>query len=1362
MAKEMKVAKYTSDNIETLRFPESIRRSAGMYIGGTDDYARWVTAKECVDNSLDEALAGRNDHIGIQVTEDGAVWVSDHGHGIPQGIKKYDVKVNGKTITAKMPTMQAVFGELHTSGKFRSEAYATSIGCFVGETEIRLLNGEIITFDKLYKRWQKKQKPIPIMTWDTKKDRVAYSNISHVQLSKYTKELVDVKIGEKVIRCTPDHPFFIRTRDGIKRIWAKNLKPGMSCVAMHLREDGDGYLYSSDLKRNLGTAGQTRLHRSVYAYINPDAVIDGKDVHHANHDRVDNRPRNLELLTKKQHAIEHARDKSESGTRVMASKARRREKSRLMSSLNVDSDIIDTQQESKILTSGARALRKEGRLTKTTYSKWKSHGSGGWRKAKAFFGGRDPLVAACKRHLKYHSDREDEFKSSDDYIKSLDDGKQYDKSVAVENGRKAMFAVWSRAVHKAGIDPENLTPKTFNSLKRGVGVLGAYANLRKWTTLKEFKRALISGDEVQLHADLSEEAQEERAYEAEARVRGSQGRARIIHLFALSARRLPVITQEAYTEAKSKSTPNWQLACACLEYEHGITELDDIIDFVENYNHSVISVKKVKLKEAVPVYGMTVDSYHTYFVEPGVLVANTHGVGAKATNATAEYFRVWTYYEKQWYHIEFRKGLLKTEVCKVKKPPKLPNGVRPKKGTVIEFKHDSSIFKKTKHHGFPINYAVEWAEVMAYLNPGLEITIEYPTFKKPQRFFSKNGPKDYIKDRAAKLKADCEPKILEYKSDLIDVFIAFSSYADCDLRGFTNGSFNRDGGKHIDVTTGALYKALLDFDGSESKKKEKAKTAKTKRAKEKAKTKSFSEADIREGLLGIVNAKLHKAVFNSQDKVKLADDRMSPDLEDTLTRDFTKFFKENKALAARLREKAERMNEARSKFVASKELTSALNKVRKEGLPANYSSYDSKTKVEDRELFLCEGDSAAGGLRKMKEAYQSLLPLRGKVMNVGKAKEAAKAMASEVILNILTAIGYDPKAKDPMAKLQVGKIICVADPDPDGPFVGGTKIRCRFDNEVVADLDIADLAHKYAASGTSFEVPVFHGGREIWSPATAKLIRHVDKLVAIEAGKNKYKVDESHKFAVLVTRGLYGRETLPFPGNDDVVFIRARDMKVGDRIYCPSLNGSRDPASCDKVTKLGFQAVSKLRVQEQKEPVPVYCLEVPKYHHFVLPSGLVSSNCHINNLLFTLFYKMLPQAFDKGMVYMLKVPEFYAIYKDQFVKGPTQSAVRKALDKINAPKSVQINHAKGLGEFDPPYMKILAIDPASRELTQIKPLSGEDHKKFQPLMNEDVQARKEVLQLPGSEAMKAAKQQESKSSGTKNGKSKKLKKVKNG
>lgn len=141
---------------------------------------------------------------------------------------------------------------------------------------------------------------------------------------------------------------------------------------------------------------------------------------------------------------------------------------------------------------------------------------------------------------------------------------------------------------------------------------------------------------------------------------------------------------------------------------------------------------------------------------------------------------------------------------------------------------------------------------------------------------------------------------------------------------------------------------------------------------------------------------------------------------------------------------------------------------------------------------------------------------------------------------------------------------------------------------------------------------------------------------------------------------------------------------------------------------------------------------------------------------------MLPQAFDKGMVYMLKVPEFYAIYKDQFVKGPTQSAVRKALDKINAPKSVQINHAKGLGEFDPPYIKILAIDPASRELTQIKPLSGEDHKKFQPLMNEDVQARKEVLQLPGSEAMKAAKQQESKSSGTKNGKSKKLKKVKNG
>lgn len=517
----------------------------------------------------------------------------------------------------------------------------------------------------------------------------------------------------------------------------------------------------------------------------------------------------------------------------------------------------------------------------------------------------------------------------------------------------------------------------------------------------------------------------------------------------------------------------------------------------------------------------------------------THGIGAKGTNATAEYFTVYTCYLGSWYTIGFKKGVM-TQPVAACKPPKGPDGKAVKSGTVIHFKPDASIFTSKS---FPPSMAVEWARIMTYLNPGVAIRLS--SAKNDKTFISKKGITEYIEARLLQLKVsddNVEKIMFQHSSSLADIIVAFSGHDSSDVRGFTNGLNNSDGGKHVDSVTGAIYAGLSPF-------------VKTKKVEGKS-VPVFREADLKEGMVGLVNAKLHKAQFNSQDKAKLVDARVGAEFEKQLTVATKKFFQANKALALRLCERATKINELKSKFTASKAMVTALNKMKKEGMPHNYSAPDARTKVEDRELFIVEGDSAAGGVRKTKRKWQGLLPLTGKILNVMKAKSADKALISKAIVKILAAIGFDPKAADPMAKLTVGRIICLADPDPDG--------------------------------------------------------------------------------------------------------------------------------------------------------------------------------CHINSLLLTLFYKMAPDLFNDGKVFIADIPEFYTIYKDQLLTGDALSEVQKKLKLQKAPTNHSVHHVKGYGEVDADLIERLVVDSKSRRLIQIKPLEHADKTDFVRLMNEDVQYRKDVFKLPGA------------------------------
>lgn len=423
---------------------------------------------------------------------------------------------------------------------------------------------------------------------------------------------------------------------------------------------------------------------------------------------------------------------------------------------------------------------------------------------------------------------------------------------------------------------------------------------------------------------------------------------------------------------------------------------------------TTVNVNGKDVKSKMPTMQAVFGELHTsgkFQSEAYKTSIGTHGVGVKGSNATAEFLDVWTSYKGGWHSIRFERGILKKPVHD-SKAPKTPFGT-PKLGTVIHFKPDQKIFSVKS---FPPAMLVSWAEIQAYLNPGLKVTVNIKG--KEKTWFTKEGPKAWIAKRLETLKAEAEADLFVFTNELASVAIAFSNADGFEVKGFTNGLQNSQGGKHVNSVAAALFTAVKAYAGKAP----------------------FTSNDFADGMLGIVNAKLHKPSFSSQDKAKLTDDRMGKEFEAQVLVAATKFFKANKAMAKRLVDRAAKIAELKGKFKASKAVATALNKMKRNGLPPNYAPPHRDVPIKDRELLIVEGDSAAGGLRQVRARNQALLPLTGKIFNAWKAK-GDKALLSKAIINILTAIGFDPKAEDPLRKLQVGRIIYLSDADPDGHHI---------------------------------------------------------------------------------------------------------------------------------------------------------------------------------------------------------------------------------------------------------------------------------------------------------------------------------------
>ena len=358
--------------------------------------------------------------------------------------------------------------------------------------------------------------------------------------------------------------------------------------------------------------------------------------------------------------------------------------------------------------------------------------------------------------------------------------------------------------------------------------------------------------------------------------------------------------------------------------------------------------------------------------------------------------------------------------------------------------------------------------------------------------------------------------------------------------------------------------------------------------------------------------------------------------------------------------------------------------------------------------------------------FQEIYPIRGKIINAERA--TAKATANEEVQGIFALLGYNPSApegKDPLEKLRVSKIIFMADPDVDGPLPGDTELWVKLKDDEASPAILVTMKELASKEWRDRDFYVFtHDGQQMtWAPAHDCRVRDVCtewRRLILDTGIEQ-ECSLTHKWLVV-------RRAAPIGSTPELVVTA--DLRVGDRVCMrPVSRGSTGVVFSSSVTpRQPFRevAIESIESVQGDEPTPFYCLTVPVFHTFMLGNEMMSGNCHINSLLLTLMAKYAPSLFERGMIYIAHVDEFYAYDSktDDLYTAATAPLLAEKLAK--AGKRLTVNHIKGYGEVDPKELTKLCFDKGTRNLLRVIP-EDPSMREFRLLMGNDAKVRREMI-----------------------------------
>jgi DNA gyrase subunit B len=716
---------------------------------------------------------------------------------------------------------------------------------------------------------------------------------------------------------------------------------------------------------------------------------------------------------------------------------------------------------------------------------------------------------------------------------------------------------------------------------------------------------------------------------------------------------------------------------------------DNSVTVIDNGRGIPVDMHATEKKPAAEVVMTVLHAGGKFDSESYKVSGGLHGVGVSVVNALSDWLDLEIWRDGQVWEQSYGKGVPTTKLK--------PSGKTKKTGAKVTFHPDPSIFSATNYSFDTLSQRLR---ELAFLNKGLKITLDDERSNKKAEFRFTGGISEFVKHlNRGKQTLHDSPIYMEGRREQVDMEIALQyndSYAE-NIFSFANTINTIDGGSHLSGFRSALTRTLNNYASS------------TGMLKEQKDEVSINGDDVREGLVAVISVKLPQPQFEGQTKGKLNSD-IKGLVEQFFNEKLGEYFDKHSAIARRIIGKCIDAARAREAARKARELTRRKSALDSSGLPGKLADCQERDPTRC-ELFIVEGESAGGSAKGGRDRrYQAILPLKGKILNVEKARYD-KMLGHEEIRAIITALGTGIGKDDfDAAKLRYHKIILMTDADVDGSHIR-TLLLTFFFRHMRA---LIDKEHIYIAQ---------------------------PPLYRVKRGKMDRYIRDEHEFArELMKRAteehvVKGKDGKPLEGGALTQFLlntqeydqvstklarRLRDPKLVELLAESELERKVDFADQKKLQEL-VKAIEKAKLNIDTK---IEFDEEHSLHELVLKNG---GERRINwALASTPEYKRLRALRLANAVH--DRPPFTITHNgDKVVKQDSLGVLNYVLE--DAKKEFTITRFKGLGEMNPEQLWETTMNADTRTLLKVRledAVAAEDI--FSTLMGENVEERRKFIE----------------------------------
>ena len=716
---------------------------------------------------------------------------------------------------------------------------------------------------------------------------------------------------------------------------------------------------------------------------------------------------------------------------------------------------------------------------------------------------------------------------------------------------------------------------------------------------------------------------------------------------------------------------------------------DNSVTVVDNGRGIPVDMHQTEKRPAAEVVMTVLHAGGKFDSETYKVSGGLHGVGVSVVNALSD-----------WLELEIqRDGAVWEQTYEKGKPSsKLKQtGKTRKTGTKVTFHPDPSIFEKTVYSFDTLSQRLR---ELAFLNKGLKITLNDERSEKNAEFRFTGGIGEFVKHlNRGKSTLHDSPIYMEGKKGNVEMEIALQyndSYGE-NVFAFANTINTVDGGTHLSGFRSALTRTINNFASAAGMLKEQKDEV------------SITGDDVREGLVAVVSVRLPQPQFEGQTKGKLNSD-IKGDVEQLINERLGEWFDKHSTVARRIISKCIDAARAREAARKARELTRRKSAMDSSGLPGKLADCQERDPARC-ELFVVEGESAGGSAKQGRDRkYQAILPLKGKILNVEKARYD-KMLGHEEIRAIITALGTGIGKDDfDAGKLRYHKIILMTDADVDGSHIR-TLLLTFFFRHMKA---LIEREHVYIAQ---------------------------PPLYRVKRGKSERYIRDEREFA---------RELMKRATEDHVVKAKEGVMLQGAGLTTFLLNVQEYDAVAAKLARrlkepklaevLAESGLDKKADFEDKKSVEKLLKEIEKAKLKLEGKVVFDEEHSLHEIQFgpphnqKINWALASNADYKRMRALAKQIEEYNKPPFTITRNGDKATKENAQDVLSyvmedAKKDFTITRFKGLGEMNPEQLWATTMNADTRTLLKVKledAVAAEDI--FTTLMGENVEARRKFIE----------------------------------